>query len=68
MFWNCTNGIAIDSNIVEATGADIKIFPQKRKRDIRFYGDDIIKGNWFFRQFILKPDIKAGIKMYEKDR
>ena len=23
----CTNGIAIDSNIVEATGADIKIFP-----------------------------------------
>lgn len=64
----CTNGTVIDSDLVEAIGADIKIFPQKRQGDIPFYGDDILKGNWFFRQFVLKPDTKAGIKMYEENR
>ncbi|MCM1386188.1 MAG: carbon-nitrogen hydrolase family protein [Bacillus sp. (in: Bacteria)] len=61
-------GTAIDCDIEEAVGADIVISPQMRKSDIRFYGENITRGNCFFRQFILKPDIKAGIKAYEENR
>lgn len=63
-----TNGNMIDCNMAEAVGADVPISPRKRQGDIHFYGEDIAKGNWFFRQFILKPDIKAGIKIYEKNK
>lgn len=49
----------------EAIGADIEIIPRTRKQEIRFYGDDLIKGNFLFRQLILKPDIKYGIGLYE---
>lgn len=60
------NGVAVDCGIPEAVGADIAISPQKRQSDIHFYGDDITKGNWFFRKLILKPDTKAGIKIYKQ--
>lgn len=63
-----TNGTAIECNMAEATGADLEIVPQRRQKDIRFYGEDIAKRNWLFRQFILKPDTRAGIKMYEEKR
>lgn len=59
------DGNDIECNIVEAKGADVEISPKRRRMDIPFYGDDLVRGNWFFRQFILKPDVKAGIKMYE---
>lgn len=62
------NGRAVHCDIAEAAGADIEIHSKVRQGNIRFYRDDMIKGNWFFRQFILKPDIKAGIKMYEANR
>lgn len=58
----------IDCDISEAVGADIAVVSRERRSDIRFYGDDMVKGNWFFRQFILKPDIKAGIKAYEANK
>lgn len=58
----------IDCDISETVGADVTIERQKRQNDIRFYGDDMVKGNWFFRQFILKPDTKAGIKAYEANK
>lgn len=41
------------------------ITPQKRKTDIRFYGEDIIKGNWFFRKLVLRPDIRDGVRFYK---
>lgn len=63
-----TNGTTIECNMAEAAGADLEIIPQRRQKDIRFYGDDIAKGNWLFRQFILKPDTRAGIRMYEEKR
>ncbi len=63
-----TDGMAIICDVEEAVGAEIEIIPCRRQKDIRFYGDDMIKGNWFFRQFILKPDTKAGIKIYEETR
>ncbi len=62
------NGTAVACNVAEAVGADIAISPRKRQSDIHFYGDDIARGNWFFRQFILKPDTKAGIKAYEENK
>ncbi len=42
------------------------ITPQKRETDITFYGDDIIKGNWLFRKFVMQRDIRDGIHDYEK--
>jgi omega-amidase len=61
-------GKRIPSQIPEAIGLDVTLSAQKRKRDITFYGEDILKGNWFFRTFVLKPDTKAGIQLYEMNR
>lgn len=63
-----TNGTEIECTIAEAAGVDLEIVPQKRQSDIRFYREDIVKGNWLFRQFVLKPDTRAGIRMYEENR
>ncbi len=62
------NGAAVACDVAEAVGADIAISPQKRQSDIHFYGDDIARGNGFFRRFILKPDTKAGIRAYEENK
>ena len=60
------HGKDIPAAIPEAVGADTDIAPKRRKGEIRFYGQDILKGNFLFRHLILKPDTKAGIKAYEK--
>ena len=60
------HGKDIPAAIPEAFGADTDIAPKRRKGEIRFYGQDILKGNFLFRHLILKPDTKAGIKAYEK--
>lgn len=62
-FQDCSD-TQIVCDIPEAIGADVEIHPRKRQDDILFHGNDITKGNWFFRQFILKPDTKAGIRAY----
>lgn len=62
---NYPSGTDIESDVKEAIGADVTICPRRRQGDIRFYGNDISKGNWFFRRFILKPDTKAGLRAYE---
>ena len=58
--------VSIDSEVSEAICCDVKLYPHKLSEEIKFYGEDLVKGNFFFRKFILKPDAKAGIKMYEK--
>ena len=58
----------IETGIPEAIGAEIALTPQKRRRNIRFHGKDILPGNWLFKQLILKPDTKAGIRSYEANR
>lgn len=58
----------IETDIREAVGADADIAPKKRINDIKFYGEDILSGNFLFRQFILKPDTEAGIRMYEENK
>jgi len=62
----CNSGKPIKSDIQEAIGLDVELISQKRTKDIKFYGDDIIKGNLLFRKFILKPDTRTGIRFYEK--
>ena len=59
---------ALDAGIPEAVGAEVALTPGKRTKDIRFYGQDILPGNWVFKTFILKPDARAGRRSYEKDR
>jgi len=61
-----SRGTSIQFDVPEAIGIDIHLTHKSRKQDINFYGNDIHKGNFLFRCFILKPDIKAGIKFYEK--
>ena len=56
----------LTDDIKEAVGADVTIKPEYRKKDIHFHGEDILPGNWIFKHFILKPDLKAGIRMYEE--
>lgn len=61
----CSEGTPIETDILEAIGIDVDLLPQKRKTDIKFYGDDIQRGNFLFRQLVLKSDIKKGIRFYE---
>ena len=61
-----SSGISIKSEVREAIGIDIDLTSKDRKRDIKFYGNNINKGNLLFRYLILKPDVRAGIKFYEK--
>ncbi len=61
------SGSSIACGIKAATGLDVDVSEHKRKQDIRFYGDDLIKGNFFFRHFILKPDVVAGIRKYNRN-
>lgn len=62
------NGTAIHCEAAEAIGADLEIAVHRRQKEIPFYGDDLVKGNWLFRQLILKPDTRSGIKIYEESR
>ena len=55
----------IETAIPEAVGAEIELHPGKCMKEIRFYGKDILPGNWLFKHLILKPDTKAGIRSYE---
>ena len=58
----------IKTGIPEAVGAEVFLSLQKRNKDIRFYGEDILPGNRLFKQFILKPDTKKGERSYEANR
>ena len=58
----------ISLDLKEGEGFEIALSEERRKRDINFYGDDLVKSNLFFRQMILKPDISIGIRQYNKRR
>ena len=61
-----TDCVSVDGGIAEALGVEAELASKKRQSDIRFYGEDINKGNWLFRKFILEPDTKNGVEQYEK--
>ena len=62
------DGVPIPTELPEAVGMEAPIHTKKRIRDIPFHGQDILPGNRLFRQFILKPDTEAGVRMYEENR
>ena len=62
------NADSIETAIPEAIGAIVNLTQHKRRKDIRFHGEDILPGNWLFKNLILKPDTKAGILSYEANR
>lgn len=62
------NADSIETDIPEAIGAIVNLTQRKRRKDIRFHGEDILPGNWLFKKLILKPDTKAGILSYEANR
>ena len=59
-------GRTIETHSKEVLGIDVEIISKRRIANIKFYGKDLIKGNWIFRNFILKPDTKKGVKMYSQ--
>lgn len=61
------SGKKLETTMDEVIGMDISLIPKEMKKPIRFYGEDLIKGNWLFRQFVLKPDTRAGIRKYSGD-
>ena len=61
-----TEGVKIISDLKESEDYEINISEQKRKKYLIFSGDDLIKGNTFFRHFILKPGIFIGIRRYNQ--
>ncbi len=63
-----SSGSPLCAGIPEAVGLEAELKDKRRQSDIRFYGEDINKGNWFFRTFILKPDTWHGVRQYEKYR
>lgn len=46
-------GVPIDGGIAEAFGLEAEFVNKNRQLDIRFYGEDINKGNRFFRNLYL---------------
>lgn len=62
------SGTPILSDINEVIGMNVDLVSQKRKCDIRFYGNDLVKGNCLFRNFVIKPDIVAGVRYYESNK
>lgn len=52
--------VIIYTGIPEAIDIEVNISPKKLKKEIHFYGNDLIKGNYLFRRFILKLDSKGN--------
>ena len=61
-----TSGEVIDCDVVGAKGLRTALVKEYRKKDIDFWKDDLTKENLLFRLFVLKPDIKIGMKRYQK--
>ncbi len=61
------SGRRIESGVKEAVALEVDLSPRRRVKDIRFYGEDIEKGNFLFRHFILKRDTERGIRYYREN-
>lgn len=66
IYYDC--GDVLNCEFQEGIGVEVSIKCQKRIGDIRFYGEDINKGNFLFRKIILKNDIRKGILFYERNK
>lgn len=62
------DAVPVPVDLPEAVASEIRLSPKRRVKDIRFHGDDLLPGNWFFKRLILRPDTEAGIRSYEANR
>ena len=62
-----SDGKTLEPEIPEAIGAEVELKPERLKKEIRFYGQDILTGNWLFKTLILKPDTAWGVRSYNKN-
>ena len=63
-----SKSLKMATGVPEAIAADVELKPKGIAHPIRFYGRDLVRGNRLFRRFILKPDARAGLKLYEQNR
>lgn len=61
-------GDVLQSSLPQAVGLAVELEDKQRREDIRFYGQDIRRGNFLFRKLVLPQDIRAGIRYYEQHR
>ena len=57
----------IEVSVPEAVGIEVDLHPERLKKPIKFYGEDILPGNWLFKTLILKPDTAMGVRSYDKN-
>lgn len=60
-------GTEIETGVPEGLGIDVALQQNPLGQKIRFFGTDINRGNFWFRTLVLKPDIKAGCRYYERN-
>lgn len=61
-------GAPIQTGLKGAQGLEVTLMPHKLQKEILFCKGNIHRGNTLFRLLVLKPDIWAGIRFYEKNK
>ncbi len=62
-----TDDTPIETDVPEAVGAEVRIHSKRRVKDIPFYGGYLTPGHFFYRTFVVKPDINWAVKYYGKN-
>ena len=60
----CESAVPIETDVREARGAELPVHSKHRIKEIPFYDGDIVPQNWFYKTFVLNPNLKAGIQLY----
>lgn len=58
----------IETDVPEATGAELPVHSKRRVRDIPFYSGHLTPGSFFYRTFTIKRDAMWAVKYYGKNR
>ena len=59
-------GNPLSTDIAEAIGTEVDLETKQTTGELKFYGENITRGNFLFRKIIMPLDIRAGIRSYEK--
>ena len=57
----------IETDVPEATGAELPVHSKRRVRDIPFYSGHLTPGSFFYRTFVIKRDAMWAVKYYGKN-
>lgn len=61
-------GNPLSTDIAEAIGTEVDLEAKQITGELKFYGENITRGNFLFRKIIMPLDIRAGIRSYEKEK